>query len=202
MPGEDTILGEYTAAEVAAMSMEEFLEAKQRGFTRPALVASPGAETRPAAAGVDLGSSVKTLGQQPAKPTNVWGRNKGKDFTCPSGQTCKLRPLALESLMMEGILDKVTRLEGLAQELINVSSGVPPEKAKLPSREDFAALLKVVNIIVPLAVAEPRVYPDDYADPVPEGAIMVSDIDLEDRLAILNEAMIGLKNLDKFRPAG
>jgi hypothetical protein len=53
-----------------------------------------------------------------------------------------------------------------------------------------------------MAVAEPRVYPDDYAHPVPENAVMVSDIDLMDRVAILNEALKSLKDLDNFRPAG
>jgi len=104
--------------------------------------------------------------------------------------------------MMEGILDQVTRLEGLAQGLIDQASGLPPEKVKLPTREEFGELLKLVNKIVPMAVAEPRVYPDDYTDPVPENAIMVSDIDLMDRVSILNEALKGLEKLDNFRPAG
>jgi len=208
MPGAEDF---YSIAELQGMSPSEFAEAQARGLRRPAVVAAP-IEDRPAAAGLNLGSSVPGMpGIQAWQPPtltaggrNVWAAKKagGTDFTCPSGQTCKLRPLSLEGLMMEGILDQVTRLEGLAQGLIDQASGLPPEKVKLPTREEFGELLKLVNKIVPMAVAEPRVYPDDYTDTVPENAIMVSDIDLMDRVSILNEALKGLEKLDNFRPAG
>jgi hypothetical protein len=201
MPGESTnMMGDYSMAELSAMSLVEFEQAKKRGFSKP-LIAAPG-EERPAAAGIAVGSSVPTPVAQPAAG-NVWARNRagGKDFVCPSGQTCKLRPISIEALMMEGVLDKVTRLEGLAQILIDKAEGAPPAKQVMPSREDLEELLNLVNVIVPLAVAEPRVYRDD--DPnAPADAIRVSDIELDDRIAILNQAMSGLQKLDRFRNAG
>lgn len=202
--------GDYTDEEISAMSTTELVEARVRNWVkqpttrlRPEevrLIASPGADAK-----VNVQSSVPARVTQPpvddSDGRNVWRRKKsgGDDFTCPSGQKCKLRPLQLENLMMEGILDQVTRLEGLAQVLINQAEGLPPEKQKMPSREEFADLLGLINKIIPMAVAEPRVYPDDYTGPVPEGAIMVSDIDLMDRVAILNESLGGLKKMDNFR---
>lgn len=210
MPGESNTIGDYSAAEIAAMNASEFNEAKERGFKRP-LIAAPGAVEelvglgqydRPAAAGLSVGSSVPTPGAQPSG-ANVWARNKtgDREFTCPSGQTCRLKPLSIEQLMMEGILDQVTRLEGLAQELIDRAQGLPPEKQSMPSREDFAKLLHLINIIVPLAVAQPVVYKDDD-QAAPADAIRVGDIDIMDRVAILNEALSGLKKLDNFRLPG
>lgn len=207
MPG----VGDYTEEEIRSMSVAEMTRAQENGFRKPIarlrpeevhLIASPGAD-----AAVQVESWAPPSVTQPpvddSDGRNVWRRKKsGGDFTCPSGQKCKLRPLQLEALMMEGILDQVTRLEGLAQELINRAEGLPPEKQKMPSREEFGDLLGLINKIVPMAVAEPRVYSDDYTDPVPENAIMVSDIDLMDRVAILNEALGGLKKMDNFRYPG
>jgi hypothetical protein len=70
----------------------------------------------------------------------------------------------------------------------------------MPSREDFRMLLEVLNALVPLAVEEPTVYADGAE--VPEGVedpIFASDIDLEDRMAIMDESLKGIKMLDRFR---
>jgi hypothetical protein len=206
MPG----VGDYTEEEIRSMSVGELSRAQENGFSKQTvtrlrpeevrLIASPGADAQ-----VNVQSSVPERVTQPpvddSDGRNVWKRKKsgGDDFTCPSGQKCRLRPLQLEKLMMEGILDQVTRLEGLAQAFINRAEGLPPEQQKMPSREEFADLLGLINKIIPMAVAEPHVYPDDYTDPVPEDAISVSDIDLMDRVAILDEALGGLKAMDNFR---
>lgn len=213
MPGEnDNGINEYTGAELAALSPDELVAAQRRGFTKP-LIASPLEAGRDAAAelqalkehaaGMQVGSSVPAAVEQPQDAGNVWARKRkgDKDFTCPSGQKCRLRKLDIEKLMMAGVLDQVTRLEGLAQTLVNQAEGQPPTAPKMPSREDFAALIDLVNVVVPMAVAEPALWADD--DPTaPQNAIRVSDVDLTDRLAILNEALAEVKMLDNFRPAG
>ena len=201
MPGESTI-GDYTAAEIAAMDVATFQAAKESGFKK-ALVASPLAQAvaQANAAGLNLGSSVPAREEQPQDGGNVWARKRkgDKDFTCPSGQTCRLRPLEIEKLMMAGVLDQVTRLEGLAQQLVSSAEGQPPAKPTMPSREDFQALLDLVNVVVPMAVVEPHLYADDDPD-CPADGIRVSDVGLDDRIAILNEALAGVKLLDNFRP--
>jgi hypothetical protein len=96
----------------------------------------------------------------------------------------------------------VNPLEVLAQKLVSESQGLPPEKATTPTREDLAELLGVINRVVPLAVAEPTVLPDpaegEEYDPQ---ALYASDIDLDDRMAIMAEALKGIRALDRFRHA-
>ncbi len=215
MPGENSNagLGDYTAVELSQMTPADFAAAQQRGFTKP-LVSSPLADVQAAqdartalaelqsqAAGIQIGSSVPGRNTQPQDGANVWGsKASGEELTVPSGQKCRMRPLQLEQLLLEGILDHVTRLDGLAQTLVNQAEGLPPEKQQMPTAEDFATLLNLVNKITRLAVAEPPVFEDN--DPTaPAGAIRVSDIDLMDRIAILEHALKGVKGLDNFRNA-
>ncbi len=177
--------GTYTQEELTKMSPEEFAAAHANGFTRGE---------------VNLGSSVP----QPKK--DVWAQRAaggvGQDFTCPSGQVCRLRDLDVDRLLEAGILDKVSRLEGLAENLVQQAEGAPPAATKLPTREEWAVLLETINQIVSLAVAEPYV----YADPEPgtertPGLIYVSDIDLNDRIAIMDESLKKVRALDRFRHA-
>lgn len=202
MPGESNTIGEYTAAEIAAMDAATFQAAKESGF-RKALVASPLAQAvaQAEAAGINLGSSVPARDAQPSGDENVWGRKRkgDRDFVCPSGQKCRLRRIEIDQLVMAGVLDQVSRLEGLAQNLIDKAEGQPPAKTAMPTKEDFQALLSLMNVVVPMAVAEPKLYADDDPDRPADG-IRVSDVDLEDRIAILNEALAGVKLLDNFRP--
>jgi hypothetical protein len=211
MPGENsnTGLGDYTAVELSQMTPADFAAAQARGFSKP-LVASPLADVQDAqaalaelkqqAAGIQVGSSVPGRPQQPQTGGNVWGakRSGDRDFICPSGQKCRLRKIEIEQLVMAGVLDQVTRLEGLAQTLIDASEGTPPAQQKMPSKEDFQTLLNLLNVVVPMAVVEPKLWADD--DPTaPADAIRISDVDLEDRIAILNEALSKVKLLDNFR---
>jgi hypothetical protein len=201
--------GDYTDEEIGAMSTTELVEARVRNWTKP-LVAAPGAPERPAAAGVKLPSSAPdplkqalAAAQQPPASENVWkSRRSGSVFVVPSGQKCLLRELQVEQLLLEGILDQVTRLDGLAQELVNLAQGLPPEKQKMPSKEDFATLLNLVNKVNLMAVVEPHVHADDSMDFVPQDSVAISDIDLMDRIAILEHALKGVKGLDNFRNAG
>lgn len=201
MPGDSNI-GDYTTKQLMEMSREEFLAAEARGWKVPSAGEfSPGLldgiPERPAAAGVAVRAA-------PEPADDVWARargERGRDFVCPSGQRCRLVDVAPDRLLAAGILDKVTRLEGLAQDLIDRAEGKPPEKLQEPSREDLEAMVEVINVIVPLAVVKPSVFADD--DPqAGSDDIRVSDIDFGDRVAILNEALKGLKALDRFRNAG
>lgn len=195
MPGTES---DYSLQELREMDREEFEAAQARGFRKPvteADVAAAYVTGRPAAAGVAV-----------VKPaSDVWSKRKkrtiGEDFVCPSGQKCRMRVLEPEELLEKGILDRVTRLDGLADNLVQVAEGAPPQKTTMPTPDEFRVLLDTINIVVTLAVAEPRVYQDDD-DNAPDDAIRVSDVALDDRLAILNHALSGLKKLDNFRNPG
>lgn len=182
-PAEENMVGDYTFAELSSMTKAALDAAQMNGFRRAAAEA------------------VNPVGND-----NVWAtalESRTHEFVTPSGQKCKLREISPESLLESGILDRVTRLEGLAAELAEKAEGAPPtSKKKLPSREDLALLIDTVNLLVPLAVAEPAVYPDVKPDETAEpGRIYVSMIALDDRIAIMEESMKGLKALDAFRNA-
>lgn len=189
--------GDYKDSELLTMSPEEVAAAVVRGWSRPA----PEVAERPAYAGVEV--RAKQVAPEPRG--DVWQRRKaGSDdiFTCPSGQTCRLRPVSPDRLMLEGILDNVNHLEVLAQKLVGEAQGLPPEKATTPTREDFAELLTVINKVVPMAIVEPKVYPDpEDGEAFEDGILYISDIDLDDRMAIMAEALKGIRALDRFRHA-
>lgn len=181
--------GDYTDEEVQNLSTAEFTAAKARRWKKPESTTH-----------INLGTSVP--------PSGVYGSSWGSgpantfDFICPSGERCLMRPIPIEALLEEGILDEVSRLEGLADALIKQSEGEPPTATRLPSREEFGELLKVINTVTRLAVVKPHVHADDTTDPVPEGSIAVSQIGLGDRTAIMERSLSDLRKLDKFRYAG
>lgn len=186
--------GEYSAEELREM-----------------LNAAEIAENRfPVPAGADLTSTVPSqINLRSSAPTptaapnpNAWAAAKTsrtKDFTCPSGQTCRLRKLEPEQLLESGILDRITRLEGLADALVTTAEGQPPKMASTPSREDFRVLLETINQLVVLAVESPALAPVPEEGGDRDALIYVDDVDLEDRMAIMEEALKGLKSLDRFR---
>lgn len=173
--------GDYTNEEILELTPQQLYSAAQRGWKRE-VPAVPAPVTKP----------------EPR--ADVWASKakSSEDFVCPSGQTCRLQSISPEDLLERGMLDQVTRLEGLADVLVQQAEGQPPQANKVPSREDFRALLEVLNAVVPLAVAEPKVY-EDGDESAPEDAIRVSDIDLEDRVAILEKALEKIRVLDRFR---
>jgi hypothetical protein len=211
-------IGDYTAAEVAAMSPDQFLAAQADGFRKmpreedgslqqpvtQADVAALYASARNELQEHVTGRPVAAAPPAPQPSGNVWASQmtSGEDFVCPSGQTCRLRKVSPEALLRAGILDRVTRLDGLAAQLVATAEGQPPTKAQMPSTEDLELLLSTINLVVPMALIEPQVWADDAE--VPDGVetvIRVSDIDLEDRMAIMEKALGSLRGLDSFRNA-
>jgi hypothetical protein len=175
--------GDYSENEITRMNPTDFAEAQARGWKRSVFIEH---DVTP-------------------KTANTWAANRdsvgtGEEFTAPSGQKCLLRRLDPEELMRLGILDRITRLEGLAQSLVDQAEGLPPEKVKLPDRADLELLLETIDLLLPHAVLEPRIYANDD-DEAPEDAIRVSHVDLDDRVAIMEHSVRKLKMMDRFRHA-
>lgn len=198
--------GDYTDVEVASMSPDDLFKAANAGWLKPVAVAPV---VRPEYAGEKITPKMPDPADFPVSPESpqpsgdVWKRRKsGQEiFTCPSGQTCRIRRVLPEQLMMTGILDKVTRLEGLAAVLVAQAEGAPPEKQQtMPTREELGDLLETVNAIIPLAVVEPVVLPDPPEGETPDAdKLYASDIELGDRMAIMEYALRGVKSMDRFR---
>lgn len=143
---------------------------------------------------------------QPVPAAQVWGSNE-YDFTCPSGAQCRMRKLMPEKLLEMGVLDKITALPGLAEEQVEKAEGQPPKKLtdSLPSKEDLAAIVGVLELLIPMVVVEPRVYPVPVPNAegvVPDrvsGRIYTDTIELMDRIAIMERAVQGVKKMEPFR---
>jgi len=152
-----------------------------------------------------LGQPVYVQPSRPSAPqarpaAEVWAV-QDFDFICPSGALCRMQKVPVEELLRRGIIDQVTRLPGITQELIDKAEGLPPARVEeMPDADTVNVMVDLVNVIVPLAVIRPQVHmiPDEGAMKIP-GLIYVDSIDLEDRLAIMNRALQGVGTFDSFR---
>lgn len=131
----------------------------------------------------------------------VWGSTE-YDFECPSGAVCRMRKLTPETLVEHGILDKIATLPGYSAEVVERAEGAMPKpQDAMPSKEEVSTIVSVLEILVPLAVVEPRVFPKPAADEERvQGRIYTDSIELMDRIAIMERAVQGVKRYENFRP--
>lgn len=123
------------------------------------------------------------------------------DFKTPSGQLCRLKKVDIAELAEAGILDQVTRLPGVAAETVREAEGAPPVKAEeLPSRETIRLTVDVVNVLLPLVVVAPRIWPIPEDGKRLPDRIYVDSVEIVDRIAIMNRVLGDLQKLDNFRP--
>jgi hypothetical protein len=123
------------------------------------------------------------------------------DFKTPSGQLCQLKKVDVAELAQAGILDQVSRLPGVAGELIAKAEGQPPTvEPVLPDKDTIAAVVDLMNVLIPLVVVQPKIWP------LPEGdetrkpdRIYADSVEIADRIAIMNRVLGGLQKLDSFR---
>jgi len=136
----------------------------------------------------------------------AWGSQE-YDFVVPSGQRCRMKKLRPEELIGNGLLDKITRLPGLADDQIKKAEGQPPSAliSALPSKEDMEKVIEVLDELIPLVVVRPVVLSIPKPDETGavqgrfEGVVYTDDIELADRIAIMNRATQGVSKMDNFR---
>lgn len=186
----------YNTTDLQNMSVDELRAAQANGFRKSGNVTMSPPPLAP----------VQTTGPRPA--AEVWGSSE-YDFVCPSGAMCRMRKLMPETLLEEGILDRIATLPGYAAEVVEKAEGAPPKSGAMdamPDKEEMKAVKDILEIVVPLVVVEPRVYPvpttDDpngTPDPRVPGRIYTDSIELMDRVAIMERAVQGVKKLEPFR---
>lgn len=180
----------YSTKELQAMGTEELRMAQANGFRK--MGPSP------------LPPPPQALAPRPA--AEVWGSNEF-DFVCPSGAQCRMRKLMPERMVEKGILDKVTTLPGIVAEVVEKAEGAPPKpKEDMPTSQELSAVLEVMEILIPLVVVTPEVFPvpttdDPNGTPEPRvlGRIYTDSIEIQDRIAIMERAMQGVKVFEPFR---
>lgn len=139
-------------------------------------------------------------------------RRGGFDHVVPSGQTCRIKPIPLEDLVLGGIIDDVDAITKIVDSDIAAKIKPTGRAADAESNADAADGLKFIqspaghtaialmNKIVPLVVVEPTILPEpaDGEERI-EGAIYVTDIDLADRADIFSVVMAPTEKAAQFR---
>lgn len=150
------------------------------------------------------------------------------DLTLPSGDTCQAKRVGPAEMIRIGILDSFDELTALVQEehiapkttagQIAAAKRVEPAEAQaavqalIRDKDKLAASFHLVDRMVVGVVAQPPVWIDyqtkdeteaEFADRAAKAeadeAVAVRDIDLEDKMFIVNWAMGGSRDLKSFR---
>ena len=126
-----------------------------------------------------------TRGREWRKP-----REEGFVIDLPSGNAAKLRPVALDRLVLAGRIPDL--LSPVAAEALWVQTTESEMKGKGDLLKNYTEL---VNLIVPLALVEPRISDNPTAD----DEISLDDIDFTDKVAIFQVATQPAAVLKRFR---
>lgn len=146
-----------------------------------------------------------------ADPYRVTAWGQFTDFTCPSGQRCALKPINLEELLTMGVLEDINALTGIVEaDVIRPAQGLPPVNTEklLQNKGRIADVMRVVDQVVLSVVAKPSLTSDrdDSGKKIAEehreaGRVYIDTVNIGDRIAIFNEALRGVKDLESFRAA-
>lgn len=125
-------------------------------------------------------------------PGSAWRkpREQGEIVTLPSGNVARLRPVAVDALLAAGRIPDL--LSPIAAKTLWVETDTASIAEQAESAKGFADL---INLIVPLAMIEPRV----VDNPEGEGEIALEDVDFSDKIAIFQLATGGSTVLRQFR---
>lgn len=190
------------------MSQPDFSNMTSEEFAAWKASNQPSAAGTPVNAQTILSSPPQNREQDIADTTDAWlNPMEGKDFRTPSGKLCRLRELPIDKLAAEGVLDQLTRLPGLTEDLIQKSEGQPPSPGQIVMQgQALVAVLDLLNKVIPLVVVQPEIFPipdpeaSDPEDRVRQpNRIYPDSISFQDRMAILNEAAAGVAAFDSFR---
>lgn len=168
-----------------------------------ASAASRRAEAVAAAHSAPVTASGADVAADPYAPT-AWGKNNFlEDVICPSGQMALVRRPGIQGLIMAGALEEMDSLSAVVdekhikrvkgQDQVNVES-------LMGDKEEIAKVIAVADRIVQYVVVKPPLTlpPADDEDREP-GVLYVDMVDLDDRLFLMNYAVGGTRDAERFR---
>ena len=135
-----------------------------------------------------------------------WGGNSFEDLTVPSGQTCLVRRPGVEGLVQAGVLKDIDSLSAIVDtEHVQRAKGTKPKsdadiKNLLNDEATLVNIIHTMDKIVTYVVVKPEVQmvPNDITSRE-DGVIYADMIDLEDKMFIMNFAVGGTRDLERFR---
>jgi hypothetical protein len=117
-------------------------------------------------------------------------REEGYVISLPSGNSAKLRPISLDLLVMHG------KIPDMLTPIAAKSLWVETSTEEIGRERDLSAkYIELINLIVPLAMIDPKVVESPQAD----DEISLEDLDFMDKLAIFNLVTQPADMLRSFR---
>lgn len=143
---------------------------------------------------------------------STWGQPAERDFTCPSGQVCRVRRVDVMDLLSGGLLNNVDFLTAVVrdQHIPNANSpaGADPEAAvdaikKMSSAgADMAGFRETIHSVVMRVVVRPALHPAPApGDDRKNGVVYIDSVPMTDQTSIFNWAITGQdeESLKQFR---
>lgn len=154
----------------------------------------------------DLGEAVKQVFDPYA--ATAWGQPTEQDFTCPSGQKCKLRRVDIMDLLGGGILNDLDFLTSMVNET-HIPDGQAGRKASAAALQgitgdakNLAKFQKTMTDVVLRVVIRPELHvlPPEGESRI-DGRVYIDTVQMIDKIAIFNWAVTGkeAEEIKQFR---
>jgi hypothetical protein len=126
-----------------------------------------------------------------------------EDLTVPSGQLCQVRRPGVEGLVKAGVLNDMDSLSAIVDNKhIKRAKGMKPTDVNIASLDQATmdSMFHVVDRIVCYVVVQPHIEmtPNDPTRRV-SGVIYADMVDLTDKMFLVNYAVGGTRDLERFR---
>ena len=136
----------------------------------------------------------------------TWGTAPGtflEDLVVPSGQLCQVRRPGVEGLIKAGVLHDIDSLTAMVEDKhVKRAKGQPQIDVDSVMKDPGALdnILHVTDRVVCYVVVQPRIEmtPNDPTTRK-SGVIYADMVDLEDKMFILNFAVGGTRDFERFR---
>ena len=158
----------------------------------------------------------------------AWGREALMDLECPSGQLCQIRRPGVAGLVKAGVLDSIDSLSAIVStdHIDRVEKGKDPHvsaeevRALASNKEGLLKALDLADKVAVYCVVQPPLTPvplvrnpvtgepelDDDMRPIEvpleereRGRVYVDQVDLEDKMFILQFVVGGVTDVESFR---
>lgn len=153
-------------------------------------------------------AAAKKQKQQEEFALTAWNGQMSFDVTMPSGQRARLKRPGIEGLVKAGILENMDTLSNLVQEshIDRVKpSRKSAEREKLAQNimadpERLAEALEIIDKVCLYVVEQPSLHKvPEEGEEREEGIAYIDYVMLDDKMFILNYAVGGSADLEKFR---
>ena len=149
--------------------------------------------------------AVGAVAGDPYAPTQWGTTGRLEDVICPSGQRCLARRPGLQGLIAAGVIDKVDSLSAIVdQKHIKRMAGKQTKdidaRELMKDKESLQKILDLADQILVYVVVKPEILPNPARpEDRDETKIYADMVDLQDKMFLLNYAVGGTRDLERFR---